>query len=240
MLLLKPNKKIFVNKDILLLLLLFFGTIIVLLLLNKGDNKDILDLLIETPVIAIFTSTIVVKLLHGDNSNEKDIVVHFYPESAKLTIKESHVIINYFYNSIMLLQKMFFHKKNNSNPLVYSFCINDFNCGTIKNSILTIEYRVDYFDNDLSQFACFKILDNLGINHILYLKIRLFDNYDGIIEHMVASEKLKNMKETYVFANIIHYYLMNNQYKGAVKYSNTSFEYQVINNLGQITIRNES
>ena len=80
----------------------------------------------------------------------------------------------------------------------------------------------------------------MGINHILYLKIRLFDNYDEIIEHMVASEELKNMKETYVFANIIHYYLMNNQYKGAVKYSNTSFEYQVINNLGQITIRNES
>lgn len=121
MLLSKLNKRIFVNKDILLLLLLFFGTIIVLLLLNKGDNKDILDLLIETPIIAIFTSTIVVKLLHGDNSNEKDDVVHFYPEPAKLTTKEA--------------------------------------------------------------------------------------------------------KETYVFANIIHYYLMNNQYKGAVKYSNTSFEY---------------
>lgn len=215
MLFLKPNKKIFVN-------------------------KDILDLLIETPVIAIFTSTIVVKLLYGDNSNEKDDVVRFHPEPAKLTTKEARVIINYFYNSIMFLQKIFFYKKNNNNPLVYSFCINDFNCGTIKNSILTIEYRIDYFDNDLSQFVCFKILDNLRINHILYLKIRLFDNYDEIIEHMVASEELKNMKETYVFANIIHYYLMNNQYKGAVKYSNTSFEYQVINNLGQITIRNES
>ena len=101
MLLSKPNKRIFVNKDILLLLLLFFGTIIVLLLLNKGDNKDILDLLIETPVIAIFTSTIVVKLLYGDNSNEKDDVVHFYPEPAKLTTKEARVIINYFYNSII-------------------------------------------------------------------------------------------------------------------------------------------
>lgn len=240
MLLSKPNKKFFINKDILLLLFLFFETIIVLLLIHKGNDKDILDLLIETPIIAIFTSTIVVKLLCGDNCNEKDNIVHFHLEPAKLTTKEARIIINHFYNSIMLFQKMFFHKKNNSNPLVYSFCINDFNCGTIKNSILTIEYRIDYFNNDLSQFAYFKILDSLGINHILYLKMRLFDNYDEIIEYMVASEELKDMRETYVFANIIHYYLMNNQYEGAVKYSNTNFEYQVINNQGQIIIRHES
>lgn len=176
------------------------------------DNGKLV--LYQTPILIIVVSIITIDMLPNKvNPFHIDCLI-----TAKVDEKQTEAVFNIFKNIINLVLCEILHYPN-----ILELRIKDINIGQLKNVTLMIRAIGSVEFDKRSVDLLISVYNNDLAIPLVSISMLITSDIQDILDSITVTKNLNQWKDLIVLAKTVEYYLINHQYKGAIKNEERGF-----------------
>lgn len=170
--------------------------------------------LYQTPILIIIVSIITIDML----PNKVNPFHIDYLMTAKVDEKQTEAVFNIFKNIInLVLCEILYY------PNILELRIKDINIGQLKNVTLIIRAIGSFEFDKRSVDLLISVYNNDVAIPLVSISMIITSNIQDILDSITVTKNLNQWKDLIVLAKTVEYYLINHQYKGAIKNEKRGF-----------------
>ena len=180
----------------------------------KDKYRIVLDKRNVTSIVIIVVSLITIDMLPNKvNPFHIDCLM-----TAKVDEKQTEAVFNIFKNIInLVLCEILYY------PNILELRIKDINIGQLKNATLMIRAIGSFEFDKKSVDLLISVYNNDVAIPLVSISMIITSNIQDILDSITVTKNLNQWKDLIVLAKTVEYYLINHQYKGAIKNEERGF-----------------